>query len=69
MFVIFLSALKTEEIRQIAGRAGRFGLYDTGYINAVGKEALSYIREHAAMQEDEVEHVSALRRQGVSAVS
>ena len=50
--------LKTEEIRQIAGRAGRFGLYDTGYINAVGKEALSYIREHAAMQEDEVEHVT-----------
>lgn len=27
--------LKTEEIRQIAGRVGRFGLYDTGYINAV----------------------------------
>ena len=50
--------LKTEEIRQIAGRAGRFGLYDTGYINAVGKEAFSYIREHAAMQEDEVEHVT-----------
>ena len=26
--------LKPEEIRQIAGRAGRFGMYDTGYVGA-----------------------------------
>lgn len=28
-------ALNSEEIKQIAGRAGRFGLYDVGYVNAL----------------------------------
>ncbi len=45
-------------IHQIAGRAGRFGIYDTGYINAVGRESLDYIREHNAMTEPELDHVS-----------
>ena len=36
--------LKTSEVRQIAGRAGRFGIYDTGYMNALGEEALEEIR-------------------------
>ncbi|MBQ7487692.1 MAG: hypothetical protein IJT77_09400 [Clostridia bacterium] len=28
--------LTTAEIKQIAGRAGRYGIYDTGYVNAFG---------------------------------
>lgn len=50
--------LLTAEIKQIAGRAGRFGIYDTGYVNAVGEEGLEYIRTHFAENEPEVSHVS-----------
>ncbi len=50
--------LKTEEIRQIAGRAGRFGLYDPGYVTAVGEENLQYIREYFSREEPKVDHVS-----------
>lgn len=50
--------LNTSEIRQIAGRAGRFGLYDTGYVNAVGQEGLDFIRERFYAREPEVDHVS-----------
>ncbi|MCI9142357.1 MAG: ATP-dependent helicase [Lachnospiraceae bacterium] len=50
--------LNTAEIHQIAGRAGRFGLYDTGYVNAVGPEGLSFIREHFHAEDPEVDHVS-----------
>ncbi len=50
--------LKTEEIHQIAGRAGRFGLYDPGYVTAVGQENLDYIREHFHETEPDVDHVS-----------
>ncbi len=35
-------SLKPEEIQQIAGRAGRFGMYERGYVGAM--ENLSYIR-------------------------
>ena len=34
--------LKPEEIQQIAGRAGRFGMYDKGYVGAT--QGLSFIR-------------------------
>lgn len=50
--------LKTAEIRQISGRAGRYGLYDTGYVSAVGEEELAYIREHFDKMEPDVDHVS-----------
>lgn len=50
--------LQTAEIKQIAGRAGRYGLYDTGYVNAVGEEGLQYIRERFVENEPEVSHVS-----------
>ncbi len=50
--------LKTAEILQIAGRAGRYGIYDTGYVNAVGREGLDYIRERFHEKEPKVEHVS-----------
>jgi len=44
--------LTVPEIKQIAGRAGRFGIYDTGYVNAMGEQELSYIREHFEEQEE-----------------
>ena len=50
--------LTTSEIRQIAGRAGRFGLYYTGYVNAVGQDGLSYIKERFCEDEPKVDHVS-----------
>ena len=37
--------LTISEIRQISGRAGRYGIYDTGYVTAMGQESLDYIRE------------------------
>lgn len=50
--------LNTAEICQIAGRAGRFGLYDPGYVTAVGQENLDYIRKHFHEEEPRVKHVS-----------
>lgn len=50
--------LLVSEIKQIAGRAGRFGIYDTGYINAMGSEELSYIRECYEAEEEPVSQVN-----------
>lgn len=50
--------LTVSEIRQIAGRAGRFGIYDTGYINGMGEESLSYIRERYEQEELPLKKVS-----------
>lgn len=50
--------LKIPEIRQIAGRAGRFGIYDTGYVSAMGEEAWDYIRDRYAVPEEEIDRVS-----------
>lgn len=50
--------LKVETIHQIAGRAGRFGIYDVGYVTAVGEENLKFIRENFPKKEKEVESVS-----------
>lgn len=50
--------LTAPEVKQIAGRAGRFGLFDTGYVNAVGEEALSYIRDRLQESEPAIEKVS-----------
>ncbi len=50
--------LKIPEIRQIAGRAGRYGIYDTGYVNAMGATALTYVRERFEAEEKLVETVS-----------
>lgn len=50
--------LLISEIKQIAGRAGRFGIYDTGYVSAVGEEELTYIRERFSEKEPDVSHVS-----------
>lgn len=37
--------LNATEVRQIAGRAGRFGIYDTGYVNVLENDELIHI-EH-----------------------
>lgn len=50
--------LTVPTIHQIAGRAGRFGIYDTGYVNAVGEDGLEYIREYFPQPEPELDHVS-----------
>lgn len=36
--------LRISEVKQIAGRAGRFGIYDKGCVNALGERELEYIR-------------------------
>ncbi|SHE80153.1 helicase-related protein [Clostridium fallax] len=36
--------LKSQEVKQIAGRAGRKGIYDTGYVKALGNNS-NFIRE------------------------
>ncbi len=50
--------LLISEIRQIAGRAGRFGIYNTGYVNAMGQEELQYIKERYEAEEEPVRHVN-----------
>ena len=50
--------LTVPEVKQIAGRAGRFGLFDTGYVNAMGQESLDYIREQLTQEEEPIEKVS-----------
>lgn len=50
--------LKVSEIKQIAGRAGRFGLYDVGYVTAMGEEELEFIKENLKASEKTVETVS-----------
>ena len=50
--------INTSEVRQIAGRAGRFGIYDPGYITAGDEESLDYIRSTYEMMEPEVTKVN-----------
>lgn len=50
--------LQIPEIKQIAGRAGRYGVYDIGYITAMEKEELNYVRELYNQEEEQIEKVS-----------
>lgn len=50
--------LLVPEIKQIAGRAGRFGIYNSGYVNAMGKEELEYIRARYEAPEEPVTEVN-----------
>lgn len=50
--------LNIPEIRQIAGRAGRFGMYDTGYVNAMGEDARNYIAKRFDQPEPVIKKVS-----------
>lgn len=50
--------LTVPEIRQIAGRAGRFGMYDTGYVSACGEEEWRYVKERYCVEETPIDKVS-----------
>lgn len=50
--------LMIPEIKQIAGRAGRYGVYDTGYVSAMGVEELAYIKSLYQAEEQPIEKVS-----------
>lgn len=50
--------LAISEVKQIAGRAGRYGVYDTGYVSAMGVEELAYIDSLYEAKEDPIEKVS-----------
>ena len=50
--------LTVPEVLQIAGRAGRYGLYETGYVNAMGENALDFIRERFGQKEEPIQNVS-----------
>ncbi|MDO9051008.1 MAG: helicase-related protein [Methylotenera sp.] len=43
--------LNMTEVRQIAGRAGRYGIYDTGYVNVLENDELIHI-EHMLATDD-----------------
>lgn len=47
-------SINATEVRQIAGRAGRFGIYPTGYVNAFEDDELLHI-EHMLTTSDQVE--------------
>lgn len=51
-------ALEVSEIRQIAGRAGRYGMYDTGYINAMGESNLNFIKKGLSAEDADITTVS-----------
>ncbi len=50
--------LTTAEVKQIAGRAGRFGLYPEGYVTATEEPDLAYIEERMADTEDPLTQVN-----------
>lgn len=51
-------ALTISEIKQIAGRAGRFELYDTGYVNALEEGRLRFLERHFYKSIPKMEKVS-----------
>jgi ATP-dependent RNA helicase SUPV3L1/SUV3 len=64
--------LNMTEVRQIAGRAGRFGMYDTGYVNVLEDDERLHI-EHMLNTEDTVAldklpiHLNAIQIDAISA--
>jgi len=50
--------LRTPEIKQIAGRAGRYGIYNKGYVSAMGEQELEYIRERFEAPEEPLTQVN-----------
>lgn len=51
-------ALEIPEIRQIAGRAGRFGRYETGYVNAMDESKLGFLKRQWKHEEQPITRVS-----------
>lgn len=50
--------LEISEIRQIAGRAGRFGLYESGYVTAMDDQKLRYLKKQWSREELPIDRVS-----------
>jgi ATP-dependent RNA helicase SUPV3L1/SUV3 len=50
--------LELSEIKQIAGRAGRFGLYETGYVTAMDEQKLEFLQKQWKKEELPIERVS-----------
>jgi ATP-dependent RNA helicase SUPV3L1/SUV3 len=50
--------LQPPEVKQIAGRAGRFGIYDTGYVTAMGEKELQFIKECCEVPDTPIEEVN-----------
>ncbi len=51
-------ALTVSEIKQIAGRAGRYNLYETGYVTAMDEKRLRFIRKQLTLDIPELKKVS-----------
>lgn len=51
-------ALEISEIRQIAGRAGRFGQYETGYVTAMDERKLQFLSKQWKHEEQPISRVS-----------
>ncbi len=49
--------LTASEVKQIAGRAGRRGRFDTGYVSAVGKRELDFIKKRLAAKNERSEGI------------
>lgn len=51
-------ALELSEIKQIAGRAGRYGLYETGYVTAMDEQKLRFLQKQWRNEEVSIDRVS-----------
>lgn len=51
-------ALDISEIKQIAGRAGRYGLYESGYVTAMDEQKLRFLKRQWNNEERPIERVS-----------
>jgi hypothetical protein len=49
--------LTSGEIKQIAGRAGRRGIFDTGFVNANGEKELKYIKKNILRKTENVKGI------------
>ncbi len=53
-----MRALELPEIKQIAGRAGRFGIYETGYITAMDESKLRFLSRQLSKEEEPIKKVT-----------
>lgn len=51
-------ALDISEIKQIAGRAGRYGLYESGHVTAMDEQKLRFLKRQWNNEEQPIERVS-----------
>lgn len=48
-------ALTTQEVKQIAGRAGRIGIFDVGYVGALDRDALEFLEDRLNSEDAPIE--------------